>query len=80
MHVIEVFEGNDGQWYVRIKARNGRVLFSSEGYTRKRDALRMAFAFRSDVEAAGKNGWPLPEVRLLSAAVSQRREAGKACG
>ena len=37
---LTVHEGADGQWYGRVQSRNGRILLSSEGYTRKRDAVR----------------------------------------
>lgn len=29
---FEVFEGKDGQWYVRLRARNGEIVAQSEGY------------------------------------------------
>lgn len=32
---VEVFPGADGKWYFHTKARNGRVLDRSQGYTRK---------------------------------------------
>jgi len=38
----EVFPGRGGQWYVRLRARNGQVFVVSEGYTRKADACRAA--------------------------------------
>ena len=37
---LTVHQGKDGQWYGRVQSRNGRILLSSEGYTRKRDAVR----------------------------------------
>ena len=40
--LVEVFNGRDGQWYVRAVARNGQRIVVSEGYTRKASALRAA--------------------------------------
>ena len=40
--VVEIFEGKDGQFYVRTKARNRRVGTVSEGYQRKSSAVRAA--------------------------------------
>jgi len=39
---IELFRGVNRQWYWRIRARNGRVLASSEGYTRRASAEQTA--------------------------------------
>jgi uncharacterized protein YegP (UPF0339 family) len=41
---VEVFTGEDGQFYYRAKANNGETLNTSEGYTRKADALDAAVA------------------------------------
>lgn len=38
----EYFLGTDGQWYVRLKGRNGRTVAITEGYTRKWSAKRSA--------------------------------------
>jgi uncharacterized protein YegP (UPF0339 family) len=38
MSRIEVFEGKDKQHYVRVKAGNGRVLSTSEGYASEQGA------------------------------------------
>ena len=41
--MVEFFRGDDGDWYFRIKAGNGRELArSSEGYRQKRSAVRAA--------------------------------------
>lgn len=45
-----VHQGKDGQHYVRLVAANGRILMSSEGYTRRRDAYR---AIQAVCKAAG---------------------------
>lgn len=39
---LQLFKGKDGQFYYRVKNRNGRTLTVSEGYTRKHDAKRGA--------------------------------------
>jgi len=45
---VEVFRSaQDGQWYWRVKAANGRVVAASEGYRDKRSAIR-------GVEALGR--------------------------
>ena len=36
---FEIFKGEDGNWYFRIVARNGKVIANSEGYERK-DSIR----------------------------------------
>lgn len=36
----QVHQGQDGQWYYRIVAPNGETIATSEGYTRKADAIR----------------------------------------
>lgn len=38
---LEVFQGKDG-WYVRAHAKNGEILFVTEAYTRREDAVRSA--------------------------------------
>jgi uncharacterized protein len=39
---IEVYKGRDGQYYCRLKASNGEIIFWSEGYTRKENAVNAA--------------------------------------
>ena len=39
---IEVWQGKDRQWYIRLIASNGRISADAEGYTRKADAIRAA--------------------------------------
>ena len=36
---FEVFKDKAGQWRFRLKAKNGRILCQSEGYTRKENCL-----------------------------------------
>lgn len=38
--MIEIFKDKAGEYRYRIKGANGEVMVSSEGYTRKADALR----------------------------------------
>lgn len=40
--VVEIFQGKDGLWYVRTKARNRQTGTVSEGYRRKSSAVRAA--------------------------------------
>lgn len=37
---VRVFRGSDEQWYYTPKGANGEVLSTSEGYTRKENAIR----------------------------------------
>lgn len=52
----EYFQGNNGQWYVRLVGKNGETMMTSEGYTRrwnaKRAAVRMAGPMRVEVKEA----------------------------
>lgn len=41
---FEVFQGKNGQYYWRLKARNNQIVAQSEGYTRKHGAKRSAEA------------------------------------
>lgn len=36
--MYELFEGKDSQWYWNLKAGNGEIIASSEGYTTKQAA------------------------------------------
>lgn len=38
MEKFEIFNGEDGQFYFRLKAPNGEVVAVSEGYTQKHNA------------------------------------------
>jgi uncharacterized protein YegP (UPF0339 family) len=40
--VIEVFEGEDEQWYFRGRSANREVVLGGEAYTTKRDAVDAA--------------------------------------
>lgn len=39
---IEPFKGKDGKWYWRLRHANGRVLATSESYSRKHRAWEVA--------------------------------------
>lgn len=39
--VAEVFRGDDGQFYFRVKAANHEVIAESEGYHNKGDAINV---------------------------------------
>lgn len=38
---LEVFQGEKG-WFVRARSKNGEILFVTESYTRREDAVRSA--------------------------------------
>lgn len=37
---FEVFENHVDSWYFHLKATNGKIIAQSEGYSRKRNALK----------------------------------------
>lgn len=49
---FEIFQGKNGQWFWRLKARNNQIVAQSEAYTRKHGAYRAADAIRK-----GFNGY-----------------------
>jgi len=38
MHKFEIFKGNNGWFYFRLKAPNGEIICASEGYSSKQGA------------------------------------------
>jgi uncharacterized protein YegP (UPF0339 family) len=38
---FETFKDKKGEWRVRMVSNNGRILMSSEGYSRKSSAIRV---------------------------------------
>lgn len=48
---VRVFQGADDQWYYESKSANGQVLSTSEGYTRRTDAVEAAFDEHGDATA-----------------------------
>ena len=51
---IEVIKGDEGYWWFRIRAKNGKILASSEIYTTKRSAMNAAYLVR----AGFHSDWP----------------------
>lgn len=41
----EIWKGRDGNWFWHIKGRNGEIVCSSEGYTRRSSAKRSLWNF-----------------------------------
>lgn len=58
---FEIFKGNNGQYYWRLKAPNGEILCWSEGYTTKQNA-------QNGVDACKKYAPDAPVVDLAQAA------------
>ena len=48
---IELFKGKDGQWYWRVRASNGQIFCTSEGYVSYGNAERAAESFRGQIIA-----------------------------
>lgn len=43
---VTIYKGRDGQWYLRLRANNGRILLKSgDGYKRREDAKKVALYF-----------------------------------
>ncbi len=38
----QIFKGEDKQWYWRLVGKNGETVASSEGYTRRANAIKAA--------------------------------------
>ena len=49
---FQVFKGKDNQFYFRLKAANGEVICSSEGYTTKQSCLNGVQAVKSVASTA----------------------------
>ncbi len=51
---FEVFRGStvDRQWYWRLLANNGQIIAQSEGYSRKRNALKGIESVKTNVKRA----------------------------
>ena len=45
---FEIFKGKDGQFYFRLRAPNGEIIASSEGYTSKQNC-------KNGIESIQKN-------------------------
>lgn len=49
---FEIFKGINGQYYFRLKAENGEIIATSEGYTSKQSAQNGIAAVRRCAPAA----------------------------
>lgn len=47
---LDIFQGKDGQWYISLLHGNGRKFMTSEGYTRKGTAKKIARRFARKVQ------------------------------
>lgn len=53
MMKIEIYEGTDGQWFLRFKGSNGRVLGDAgEGYKSQRNAIVAAERLKRNMHRA----------------------------
>lgn len=50
---FEIFQDSKKQWRFRLKARNGRIICQSEGYTRKENCLNGIESVREAAYWAG---------------------------
>lgn len=48
---LSLLRNKDGQWSIRIIAKNGEIVMASEGYSRKADARRAARWLRKQFSA-----------------------------
>ena len=54
---IMLFKSNSGYWFFHLKSGNGKIMAASEGYSRKKDALRAIFRIRT--------GMPLTKIEII---------------
>lgn len=50
--VFEIFRDRRGEWRFRLRARNGKIIASSEGYSHRRNVLKGVNAVQSCVDDA----------------------------
>ena len=51
---INIYQGEDSQWYWRMKSGNNRIIATGgEGYVSKRNALRAIKKLINDIRKAG---------------------------
>jgi uncharacterized protein YegP (UPF0339 family) len=48
---FHIWKGATKQWYWRLRAKNGEIIATGEGYTRKRDALHAIKLVRQSADA-----------------------------
>lgn len=49
---FQLHQGKDGQWYGRLKAINGEIVWQTEGYTRRQNAKAAIFILIGIVTSA----------------------------
>lgn len=49
---FEVFKGEDGLFYFHFKARNGKIMFQSEGYKQKAKAFLAVYLIQGEAAYA----------------------------
>ena len=58
---VQFFPGEDGQFYFRVRAANGEIVSTSEGYTSMKDARRGHAALLRAVLNAAPDPTPEPD-------------------
>lgn len=61
MESFELFTGTDGQFYFRLKAENGEIIASSQGYTTKQSAENGIAAIKRTAPSAQVADLTLPQ-------------------
>jgi len=56
---FEIFQGKNGQYFWRLKARNNQIIAQSEGYTRKSGVVRAVLSVKNAMST------PLLAVRFV---------------
>jgi uncharacterized protein YegP (UPF0339 family) len=49
---FEIFKGGDGLFYFHFKARNGKIMFQSEGYKQKAKAFSAVYLIQQEADYA----------------------------
>ncbi|TXH08896.1 MAG: DUF1508 domain-containing protein [Spirochaetes bacterium] len=49
---FEIFKGKDGLFYFHFKARNGKIMFQSEGYKAKNKAYNAVYLIQQEADYA----------------------------
>jgi uncharacterized protein YegP (UPF0339 family) len=53
--MVTYFQDGQDQWRFRVKGKNGEIVVTSEGYTRKRDAVRGFMTLQDIMEEIAAN-------------------------
>lgn len=56
VELIQVFRREDGKWYYRGRADDGKIVSTSEAYTSQNHATRTASAMFPGIEIEGSQG------------------------